>query len=58
MINPFDVSGTAEAMHQALSMSDDERTRRAAALARAGAAMPPTRWLAEQLAALDRRTVS
>ena len=52
MINPFDVSGTAEAMHQALSMSDDERTRRAAALARAGAAMPPTRWLAEQLAAL------
>jgi len=58
MINPFDVSGTAEAMHQALSMSDAERTRRAVALARAGAAMPPTRWLAEQLAALDQRGVS
>ena len=56
MINPFDVSGTAEALHQALSMSNAERTRRAAALARAGAAMPPTRWFAEQLAALDRRT--
>ena len=33
-INPFDVSGTAEALHAALSMGTAERAERAAALAR------------------------
>ena len=53
MINPFDVTGTAEALHEALSMSDEERSRRCARLAAAGTAVPPARWFADQLAALD-----
>jgi len=53
MVNPFDISGTAAALHEALSMDDEERTRRCGELARAAGAMPPTRWFADQLAALD-----
>jgi trehalose 6-phosphate synthase len=53
IINPFDVSGTAEALHAALMMTEPERNARAASLAQAASAMPPTRWFAEQLAALD-----
>jgi trehalose 6-phosphate synthase len=53
MINPFDVSGTAEALHQALSMPDKERRSRADSLARSASAVPPGIWFAEQLAALD-----
>jgi trehalose 6-phosphate synthase len=52
MVNPFDVSGTAAALHEALSMPDEERARRSARLATAGAAVPPTKWFADQLAAL------
>jgi trehalose 6-phosphate synthase len=53
MINPFDITGTADALHEALSMSDEERVGRCARLAAAGAAVPPTKWFADQLAALD-----
>jgi trehalose 6-phosphate synthase len=53
LVNPFDVTQTAEALHQALSMPDAERQRRRAALAQAGAALPPTAWLQAQLDALD-----
>ena len=52
MVNPFDVSQTAETLHQALLMPRDERTRRAAGLASAGAAFPPSAWLQSQLDAL------
>jgi trehalose 6-phosphate synthase len=55
LVNPFDISATAEALHQALSMSDAERARRSARLAAAGAAVPPARWFADQLAALGQR---
>jgi len=58
MINPFDVSQTAEALHTALEMDGAERTRRSAALAEAAMSMPPRRWFAEQLAALNRTPVS
>jgi trehalose 6-phosphate synthase len=54
MINPFDISQTADALHQALAMDDAERTRRSKALAAAAAAMPPHRWFASQLDALDQ----
>jgi trehalose 6-phosphate synthase len=54
LINPFDVSETAEALHGALMMNGPERERRAGSLAQAAGAMPPTLWFAEQLAALDR----
>ena len=58
MVNPFDISQTALALHEALAMGADERKRRSAALAAAAAAMPPSRWFADQLAALDRLAAS
>jgi trehalose 6-phosphate synthase len=53
MINPYDISGTAAALHKALTMSDTERLRRSTLLAKASAASPPAEWLSDQLAALD-----
>ena len=53
LVNPFDVSGTAAALHDGLMMSDAERIRRCRSLAAAGGAVPPAAWLASQLAALD-----
>ena len=53
LINPYDITETAEALHQALSMPDAERQRRSAALAAIAAADPPARWLGGQLASLD-----
>ncbi|MGH3273042.1 MAG: alpha,alpha-trehalose-phosphate synthase (UDP-forming) [Streptosporangiaceae bacterium] len=52
LVNPFDISQTAAALHEALSMSPAERASRSARLAAAGAAVPPDRWFADQLAAL------
>jgi trehalose 6-phosphate synthase len=52
MINPFDVTATAAALHQALMMPQPERMARCTRLAQAGAALPPARWFADQLAAL------
>jgi trehalose 6-phosphate synthase len=53
LVNPYDVSETAEALHRALAMPDAERRRRSAALAAIAAGFPPARWLGDQLAALD-----
>jgi len=58
MVNPFDISETARALHEALAMSAGERQRRGAALAAAAAAMPPTRWFRDQFDALDRLPVA
>ncbi len=52
LINPFDVSATAGALHEALSMTAGERRRRATAMAAAASARAPRYWLAEQLGAL------
>ncbi len=52
LVNPYDVTETAEALHAALAMPDAERRRRSAALAATAAADPPARWLGGQLAAL------
>jgi trehalose 6-phosphate synthase len=52
LVNPYDVSATAQALHEALSMTAAERRRRAALLARASASCPPDQWLAAQLSAL------
>jgi trehalose 6-phosphate synthase len=54
LVNPYDVTGTAEALHEALIMEDSERRRRAAALAQAASALPPGKWFADQLDALDQ----
>jgi trehalose 6-phosphate synthase len=52
LINPYDITETAEALHRALAMPDAERERRSAALAATAAADPPARWLGDQLAGL------
>ena len=54
LINPYDVSETAAALHQALAMPAEERRRRGEAVAATAAARPPARWLGDQLAALER----
>jgi len=54
LVNPYDVSETAAALHRALAMPEAERRRRTEALAATAAASPPARWLGDQLASLDR----
>jgi trehalose 6-phosphate synthase len=53
IVNPYDVSQTAEALHRALLMPPGERAERGARLAAAATALPPRAWFADQLAALD-----
>ncbi|OKK13124.1 alpha,alpha-trehalose-phosphate synthase [Streptomyces sp. CB00455] len=51
-VNPFDVTQTAEALHEALSMPDAERADRTKRLAAAATALPPSQWFKSQLTAL------
>jgi trehalose 6-phosphate synthase len=51
-VNPFDVSATAEALHQALSMPVAERANRAARMRAAVSQLPPAEWFQAQLEAL------
>ncbi len=53
LVNPYDVTQTAQALDTALAMGDAERKRRSAGLAAAAVAMAPARWFADQLRALD-----
>ncbi|WP_329519353.1 alpha,alpha-trehalose-phosphate synthase (UDP-forming) [Spirillospora sp. NBC_01491] len=53
MVNPYDVSQTAEALHRALLMPPGAREERCRRLAVAATALPPQQWFADQLAALD-----
>ncbi len=46
-INPFDVSQTAEALNQGLTMDDTERGLRSDAIRESVRAHPPDRWLAD-----------
>jgi trehalose 6-phosphate synthase len=52
LVNPYDISETADALHQALAMSDAERQRRSAAIAATATAFRPARWMGDQLASL------
>ncbi|MFD8547067.1 trehalose-6-phosphate synthase [Streptomyces sp. NPDC059649] len=52
-VNPYDVGGTARALHEALTMKAGERTERTERLAAAATALPPARWFLEQLRALQ-----
>jgi trehalose 6-phosphate synthase len=52
LVNPYDVSATASALHAGLIMPAAERQRRSAMIAGAAAARAPRRWLAEQVEAL------
>jgi trehalose 6-phosphate synthase len=53
IINPFDVSATADALHEALTMAGDERNARAARMREAAVRLPPAQWFQAQLDALD-----
>ncbi|RCV54897.1 alpha,alpha-trehalose-phosphate synthase (UDP-forming) [Marinitenerispora sediminis] len=52
MVNPYDVTETAEALHEALLLPAEERRARCERLAERAVALPPQRWFAEQLRAL------
>ncbi|HEX7164296.1 MAG TPA: trehalose-6-phosphate synthase [Trebonia sp.] len=52
LVNPYDVTATADALHAGLIMPAAERRRRTATIADAAAARAPRRWLAEQVEAL------
>jgi trehalose 6-phosphate synthase len=53
LVNPYDVSQTAEALRQALLMPREQRLERCTRLTAAATALPPQRWFSDQLAALD-----
>ncbi|MGP3927733.1 alpha,alpha-trehalose-phosphate synthase (UDP-forming) [Streptomyces sp. 8N616] len=52
VVNPYDVTGTADALHQALVLSAGERAERTKRLAAAATALPPQQWFLDQLNAL------
>ena len=52
LVNPYDVSGTAARMHEALVMPPEQRRERCDRLAATATALPPQAWLDAQLAAL------
>ncbi|ANP55807.1 trehalose-6-phosphate synthase [Streptomyces griseochromogenes] len=54
VVNPYDIGGTAEALHAALSMAAGERAERSKRLAAAATALPPAQWFLDQLGALER----
>src|SRR5882757_75527 len=54
LVNPFDVSETAAALHPALAMPEDERLARAQRLRKKAVALPPAPWFRAQLDALAR----
>ena len=56
VVNPYDVSATAAALHEALTMPADERAGRTKRLAAAATALPPHRWFLDQLTALRELT--
>ncbi|MBR8642312.1 trehalose-6-phosphate synthase [Streptomyces tuirus] len=51
-VNPYDVTATAVALHEALSMRPEERAERSKRLAAAATALPPAQWFVDQLEAL------
>ncbi|WP_049572910.1 alpha,alpha-trehalose-phosphate synthase (UDP-forming) [Streptomyces sp. SBT349] len=55
LVNPYDIAGTAEALHVALSMDPDERSERTKRLAAAATALPPSAWFVSQVEALRDR---
>ncbi|MFP3991658.1 trehalose-6-phosphate synthase [Streptomyces sp. E11-3] len=52
VVNPFDVSGTAAALHSALVMPSAERAERTKRLAAAATSLPPAQWFLDQLTEL------
>jgi trehalose 6-phosphate synthase len=52
-VNPFDVAGQADALHEALTMPPDERRRRATGLREQVLTHDIAAWTAAQLADFD-----
>ncbi|MET9899450.1 trehalose-6-phosphate synthase [Streptomyces sp. NPDC006446] len=52
-VNPYDVIGTARALHEALTMQPGERAERTKRLAAAATALPPAQWFLDQLRELE-----
>ena len=52
-VNPFDIQGQADALHEALEMPEPERARRATALKAQVREHDVRAWLSRQLADLD-----
>ncbi|GAA2939031.1 MULTISPECIES: trehalose-6-phosphate synthase [Streptomycetaceae] len=52
VVNPYDVSATAAALHEGLTMDGDERVARTKRLAAAATSLPPQQWFLDQLDAL------
>jgi trehalose 6-phosphate synthase len=52
VVNPFDVTSTAEALDDALNMSLEDRAPRARRMRDAAVRLPPTQWFRAQLDAL------
>ncbi|MBG0854368.1 trehalose-6-phosphate synthase [Streptomyces spinoverrucosus] len=57
-VNPYDIGGTADALHEALSMRAGERAERTKRLAASATALPPARWFLDQLNALRDQPAS
>jgi trehalose 6-phosphate synthase len=51
-VNPYDVIATAEALHTALTLDEEERAARCKRLAAAATALPPSAWFLSQYQAL------
>jgi trehalose 6-phosphate synthase len=51
-VNPYDVIGTAEALHTALTLPPEELAERSKRLVAAATALPPAQWFLDQLNAL------
>ncbi|MEU8644554.1 MULTISPECIES: trehalose-6-phosphate synthase [unclassified Streptomyces] len=52
-VNPYDIIGTARALHEALTMQPGERAERTKRLTAAATALPPAQWFLDQLHALE-----
>ncbi len=52
-VNPYDITGTAEALDAALALPADERAEGSKRLAAAATALPPAQWFLDQLHALE-----
>ncbi|MEU6314671.1 trehalose-6-phosphate synthase [Streptomyces sp. NPDC047014] len=53
-VNPYDVSATATALHEALSLPGEDREARTKRLSAAATTLPPSAWFEAQLSALTR----
>jgi trehalose 6-phosphate synthase len=52
LVNPFDISATAEALHEALLMSPEVRAERALRMRAVAERLPPREWFAAQIDSL------